>query len=597
MGVVYKLKKEIVDFIINRKKEDPSLSCRKLVNVVAHAFGIKLSKSSINAILKNAFLSSPIGRRAQEDSRPSKFQIPEEKKKNLFVVGKPAPSQSGKSKAQKIKMALPPDKDTKIKEKKIATETLGKTAKMLPHAKGKTSQGKVVLQVPRESPQRDLYDGMGAIFLKAAEWELSDKPIVGKLLDGHIKGGEIMSLDKIGEILLFMEVFGASDIQGLFQYNGQGLWLLNGLKERLPKDSFLAVFDNFRDLGGLEIKYSIEIPQIFTELSCFRLILEDGTSLSIDAQMTMLLGENVQTGLSIPLSKAVKTIVKELLNNVQSAILCCSGSENFLSREFFDLYLAFENCAGKRIVKIAGIDQNNQEIASFVSVFRKKRTFICGLWPWQKEFKEIIKNIKDNKKDEFCLEIGPKRVFFSEISADILNNTNNGFQELTPLRIFMLRDETKPLAGIITNSAENKAAEQIIIDYVKRWPNLAEGMNIERIKTKGKIPVKSMSFSQELTPEFFELKDVFTAILSLLNNYCLRHYFGELNGDVDITSMISMFYSLPGGIKTEKGMINVHLRAPEGYQYTKELQRAVKKINESCVCDFEGRKLLLNVSI
>ena len=63
MGVPHKLKGNVVEFIIKQKQVSPSLSCRQLVDVVQQQFHLALSKSSINAILKSAALSSPVGRR------------------------------------------------------------------------------------------------------------------------------------------------------------------------------------------------------------------------------------------------------------------------------------------------------------------------------------------------------------------------------------------------------------------------------------------------------------------------------------------------------------------------------------------------------
>jgi len=62
MGVIYKLKPEIKDFILAQKSDNPTLSCRKLTNLVLDNFKIELSKSSINMIIKEAGLSAPIGR-------------------------------------------------------------------------------------------------------------------------------------------------------------------------------------------------------------------------------------------------------------------------------------------------------------------------------------------------------------------------------------------------------------------------------------------------------------------------------------------------------------------------------------------------------
>lgn len=59
----YKLKDEIKAFILEKKKRDPIISCRQLVPLIWEHFQLKLSKSSVNAILKEYRLSSHVGRR------------------------------------------------------------------------------------------------------------------------------------------------------------------------------------------------------------------------------------------------------------------------------------------------------------------------------------------------------------------------------------------------------------------------------------------------------------------------------------------------------------------------------------------------------
>ncbi|HPL82951.1 MAG TPA: helix-turn-helix domain-containing protein [Candidatus Omnitrophota bacterium] len=65
MGVIYKLKPEIINKIIQEKKDNPQLSCRKLIKLIEEKHQVKVSKSSINAIIKKAGLSLPIGRRGE----------------------------------------------------------------------------------------------------------------------------------------------------------------------------------------------------------------------------------------------------------------------------------------------------------------------------------------------------------------------------------------------------------------------------------------------------------------------------------------------------------------------------------------------------
>lgn len=63
MANYYKLTEEIRTFILHQKMADPNLSCRKLVNLIFEHFQVKLSKSSINCIIKENNLSRPTGRR------------------------------------------------------------------------------------------------------------------------------------------------------------------------------------------------------------------------------------------------------------------------------------------------------------------------------------------------------------------------------------------------------------------------------------------------------------------------------------------------------------------------------------------------------
>lgn len=76
MGVIYKLKPEVKDFILEQKRMNSLISCRSLVVLVNDKFHLKISKSSINAILKETGLSLPVGRRSskQQISAPAPLE-------------------------------------------------------------------------------------------------------------------------------------------------------------------------------------------------------------------------------------------------------------------------------------------------------------------------------------------------------------------------------------------------------------------------------------------------------------------------------------------------------------------------------------------
>jgi hypothetical protein len=63
MGVIHKIKLEVVDFILKSKDKNRNYSCRKLASLATEKFAIKISKSSINSLIKKSGLSMPVGRR------------------------------------------------------------------------------------------------------------------------------------------------------------------------------------------------------------------------------------------------------------------------------------------------------------------------------------------------------------------------------------------------------------------------------------------------------------------------------------------------------------------------------------------------------
>jgi len=74
VGVVHKLKPEIVNFILDNKQANPYLSCRSLTVLLLEKFQVEVSKSSINAIFKQNNLSMPVGRR--QKPKKKKFNMP-----------------------------------------------------------------------------------------------------------------------------------------------------------------------------------------------------------------------------------------------------------------------------------------------------------------------------------------------------------------------------------------------------------------------------------------------------------------------------------------------------------------------------------------
>ncbi|MBF0483762.1 MAG: helix-turn-helix domain-containing protein [Candidatus Omnitrophica bacterium] len=88
MGVTYKLKEEVINFVLEIKRDFPDTSCRQIASLASEKFKIEISKSSVNSILQRSALSSSVGRRNLYAKFPKKFEIPAEKKTQITEVFK-----------------------------------------------------------------------------------------------------------------------------------------------------------------------------------------------------------------------------------------------------------------------------------------------------------------------------------------------------------------------------------------------------------------------------------------------------------------------------------------------------------------------------
>lgn len=161
MGVIYKLKDEVVNFIVSQRQGNPFLSCRQLADSASKMFGVRLSKSSVHDVLKESGVVTPRGRKPKD-----RFQIPIAKKqqiqKSLSKVILESPVSLDLSAPKSVELATPSSIDLS----------------MLPNVD--LSPPNVVVQEFEQSPdprtqplqKGDIYEGAGSIFLKAALWDL-----------------------------------------------------------------------------------------------------------------------------------------------------------------------------------------------------------------------------------------------------------------------------------------------------------------------------------------------------------------------------------------------------------------------------------------
>lgn len=545
MGVIYKLKKDVIDFIVNRKRDNPALSCRQLVKITEQEFQINLSKSSINVILKQSQLSSPVGRRTVIPSKQKKFKIPEFKKQQLFSP--------------------------------------------LIEAGDKIETEKTTPEIKKEDV---LYDGIGSIFLKAAQWETSEASILGKILKENTNLTDFNRYDEVGETLLFMQVFGIKEIKEISNYKGTGLWIINDINGAYDSEQILKVIEKINNYNLLDINLDIETSQLFTEVTSIDIFLQDGSKIIMDPLLCSFISSNVQSE-SCGIRTALNSI-NCIINNVQSVNFF---TVNEIDKNILNLYLAFENTSSKRILRISAADKQGTEIVSFDKIYEKKRTLSMGVWPGQEIFEKILKMPFDKNLQKYTNPMTKKGEYFYEVLLPLKEFFPEEIsQEIhAKMRSFVLCGEgnQKPDVIIVTNAVpEEKSAEEIISSWIRRWPN-KKFLQATSHKEKNNSPTDCVGhqLSTSLTANSCDILLALRQYINKLKYYCYLNYFYRAGNYKEIVDSI---YSLAGNIAFSDETITAKLQKAGSLEISTIINKACQAVNQRPIFDFKGRRLYIN---
>ncbi|MBU4334890.1 MAG: hypothetical protein KKD07_10655, partial [Candidatus Omnitrophica bacterium] len=335
MGVVHKLKKEVFDFIINKKKEEPLISCRQLSEQTSKKFEIKVSKSSVNSVLKNTMLSSSVGRRVQKKATSKKFQIPPEKKQQLldsisslgFTFDKKVSAENEEQKKgvpnelleikkeaavfslEKLSIDLQEHERRKRKGKIFYDEQRVKNEERVFAEENKaikeeqsalSSQYQKEYVVPvgpkffdeeqflydvkiarenkgKERKNSNLYDNAGVVFLKAAQIDMSGENLLGDLFGKNSKGMGLENFNNICSSLLFLKAFNMQSVETIENSKNDALWRLNGFKGYPGRENLFGWTQKIDFSNQLQLEYLNEKEQALSKICAFNVIFEDST--------------------------------------------------------------------------------------------------------------------------------------------------------------------------------------------------------------------------------------------------------------------------------------------------------------------------------
>lgn len=554
MGVVHKFKTEVVEFILQQKRNDRFLSCRQLSVLTTEKFQRRVSKSSINNIIKKASLSSCVGRRPLGEGRPRKFYIPPQKMEQI------------QENMRKAGVALAKD----LTPPQILQQPAVIRKK----------------QLSRSDQRGPLYEGMGLVFLKAAEWELTSTSFLGQLFRPYVNDRSLSDVESACELLLSLHLLGAGGVDDFARFQNYGPWV------QMETSALCDWTKTFSPSDGLRIEYSLAKEQIFTQAGSLRLLLKDGTTMLMDPQCVSLWKNRVPAHFSSPINKAMTMLSRFLISNNQSLILHAIPEEE-RNGVISDLAAAFDGREDKAITHVAVLGLNEDCLAEFSTFPSKKRFFMTGVWPGQKIFDGLSKNVIFGDSRKFYHERLDKLLYFKELSMDSFPPEFRGIDALGSVIVFDA-DRHEPQAVVLTNDGVRRS-EEIVFDFFMRWPNLGEHPVVSSSEEK--------AFSTHGNEDVFEqlsviqrsetLSDIFMDFAMALRQYSRKLFFPDSLARGDLTSLFSTICDIPGYCRIEDNCLSVDLRVPSTHPYAAALENAVRKLNEGMITDFQGRRVLV----
>jgi hypothetical protein len=567
MGVIYKLRPEIKNYILEQKKTNPILSCRGLTNLIESNFQIKVSKSTINSIIKAAGLSLPVGRRQKKKRK--RLQVPV---LPILETKTETPIPSPEIKPEElVKPAAPEQAASPVESPKPAVE------KQVPSSVEPKPEPPVEPQI--EVPSETLCSG--AILLRAVDYLIEGTSNITLAIKNSLNREEIDLFPKT-ESLIYLP---------LFEKNLSQLCTLTD--KQLSMESILSYLNELQSVRGIHSDILRIMNNALQEVRCIKVTMVDGSVFYIDGQMhTIWSTPHIPYDFSATTYNIKSYINKYFYKEAPFAVFMAPGYDS-PTKEFFNFILNLD-IRERRLARLTLYDNRLEELEIIPLEQAKRLYFVFGLWPWQ--FVEYRKVVNIGEFRPFHFEALNKDLYIAGIQIELLQPIIKQSVTLSGCALKTALDEKTRLI-VLTNLAAQASLEELAKTYLSHWPNLEEAFQdySRKIELFTYTANSQRFFSTEtvgLTGQpLQDLKELFKNYFKALDLYVRWHFLPTGYEDKDFSTLKEQFYDLKVLLKREKNQVSATFQPPPGYQFLKELEYACHRLNEREIAFRDGRRV------
>lgn len=479
MGVTYKLKDEIVDFIIRQKRENPRISCRKLVIVIEENFQVHVSKSSVNGVIKDAQLSSPVGRSSSDSDKIKKFSIPREKKVQLFGVSPidSAPTIDTKSvEDNKPKSASVSNQPNPILEE---GSLLDKNDNLIHEMQSLSIENKkenkidIDESVPDVRPEDELQildatistekkDVHGSIedlsgerrfenvkmelFLtRMAFRDFFQRPAFEEFFKKHTALSE-REIQIIDVLLCFLPMVLECPSLALDQKN-LWLWFLNGWEEPPQIDEIEQIINYLNGTKISRFDYFLEIGYFCSMVTSVKFILENQKELILDGRLRLLSKETTTFFPPCPIERSAEEVTR-FISGDASLTLFLPFPEALT--DIIGELISFCESMDNKLKKIILMGAEEKQMLTFGHVPHRPRNFILSVVMPPDQFEGMFNASLEFSRERKIIRAGKELMYVDSVTQ--LSIVISGVSNSIPIRTIAFYEVDTGLAEIfITN--------------------------------------------------------------------------------------------------------------------------------------------------
>jgi hypothetical protein len=645
MGVVYKLKQEVVDFIVLKKKEDPSLSCRKLVDIITVNFGLNVSKSSVNAVIKQFNLSNPVGRQPIYKA-PKNFSIPKGTKDLLLANVAPfLPQKEAEGvkkdedrieqapvvveKAQEIifepicnegvipdggpvemnpdlmesaKPAEPPvliseaheetHQETGAEEKPMALSLppdplLGEQKEGLePHPLKiellRSDEDETASAQGVWSHEASLkQEGLGLFLLLAALWDTETGPGLGEIL------AKYLGVKPEAQVLSKLEVAAAiyavlrEESGSVILDGNEGLLQACGIDQKVLAE-WLQALEEANLNPVMERELRSYLATQLTMVGQVQVTTEDGRVFYLDPSQAVC-DKNREKVNTIPgfMYTTVEKVVDAFVTNSVPVVI-----GNFRSGDpegLLEFCNAMDGLSGKGIQEVALLGLKGEKVFTASNLFPVRKAFVLGVDLSQEQLQSFEADVLDNSRLYYDFFFGKEYSYFDGRTA--LNKEKS-------IRTILCQDIQLNKNIVILTNTKLSAKEVLNLYSIKIY----EKTNVEYFYNKQNLDVFegyctiNIDENNTSTPFILYFRNIITYVLKYID---LKTNGSELS---DILILLKHLDSVRASLQENEFGIFIRFYPAENYAYLQQLDHIVAFLGSHAITNHIGQRIFFSVS-